>query len=224
MTTQTYQFTGRKDGFYLTYSDDPVRIVDGCVELETNRQTHWFAPTVWMSVDRAIAAGYLRLAAKTYEGLTVKQIRERHGGKPAIFGKYRGMGDLGITCGEVFYKADYPCGRERTVLRKLTAAGPKVRGVMVRNVDYSVDVYNYDGGFVANTTEHRFHVWNEDRSIEDEYLTSGRNKHHFGRSATPYDRAVTRAAAMSHLEIETTGKAGHDARVRLRSQLLNQAV
>ncbi len=89
---------------------------------------------------------------KTYEGLTLAEIKALHPNCKATYKRFMGLGDHGIEIGDTFYCDDYPM-----MNRHNKAEINKFTGTFA-NFDFSCEVF-VDGKSHGTTSKHRARVY-----------------------------------------------------------------
>ena len=151
---------------------------------------------------------------KTYEGLTLKEIKALHPNCKAVYKRFCGLGDHGIEIGGKFYCDDYPM-----MVRHNKAKAHNFTGT-IANIDFSCEVF-IDGESHGTTSKHRASVYlrmsRKGIKIDRSYLSSTRSIRDFMPEANEAAKLKTEINNLVHMICEDSGKAAHDYRSQIRS-------
>lgn len=154
---------------------------------------------------------------KTYDGLTLREIKQKHPNMTFVYCRYRGTGDHGLmasTNPEIFYCDDLPLMNRYVKARINNYTG------IINNVDYSCEVF-IDGDSLGKSTKHKARKFlkliKQGIEIDSDYLSSRRPYHDFLSDASTKAKEKTEINRLAHQLIEGEGKSGHDARNIIRS-------
>ena len=151
---------------------------------------------------------------KTYEGLTLKEIKALHPNCKAVYKRFCGLGDHGIEIGGKFYCDDYPM-----MVRHNKAKAHNFTGT-IANIDFSCEVF-VDGESHGTTSKHRALVYlrllRKGIIIDSSYLSSTRSIRDFMPEASEKAKLKTDINNFVHAICDDSGKAAHDYRNIVRA-------
>lgn len=151
---------------------------------------------------------------KTYEGMTLAEIKKMHNGAKAVYCRYQGLGDHGIAIEGVFYTDDM------SFMNRHHKAAAKAFTGLVANLDFSCEVF-VNGCSMGTTSKWRGQKYlsmiKKGVEVDSSYLSSTRPIGDFLSTATEAAKTKTAINEFVHSLIDGGGKAGHDARNQIRA-------
>lgn len=154
---------------------------------------------------------------KTYENLTLKEIKKLHPTIKFKYCRYRGHGDYGIMAlnsdKEIFYSDDLSLmdRYNKAELRNYTGT--------VANLDYSCEVF-VDGRSLGDTSKYRARVYlnrlKKGIKLDSSYLSSTRNYLEFLPNSNEKSKLKTEINKLAHSIIDGEGQHGHETRNTIR--------
>ena len=153
---------------------------------------------------------------KTYEGFTLKELKELYNPNKVLYKKYRGYGDFGVEFtledGKKFFRDDFPLMDRRNKAEKNSYTGT------ISNLNYSCELF-IDGVSIGTTSKHRARVFlrqfKKGIEIESTYLSSKRNIKAF-LEPSEKDLLKTNINKLVHQICPDLTKEGHKVRNKIR--------
>lgn len=155
---------------------------------------------------------------KTYENLTLEELKQKHNAVRVKYGKYQGHGDFGVTIttadnNVLFFADDSPMMNRHVKARVNLFTG------IINNIDYSCEVF-VNGESHGKTTKARakryLNVIVSGVAIEREYLTSRRPYTDFIETKSEKAKNKNEINKFVHSIIDDGGAHGHTMRNEVR--------
>lgn len=154
---------------------------------------------------------------KTYNGLTLKEIKKLHPKIKFKYCRYQGFGDYGIMAlnsdKEIFYCDDFALMNRHNKAKLHNYTGT------VSNLDYTCEVF-VNGESLGNTSKHRAKIYlrklKEGIKLDNSYLSSTRNYLEFLENSSEKSKLKTEINKLAHSIIDGEGQHGHQVRNAIR--------
>lgn len=154
---------------------------------------------------------------KTYNGLTLRQIKTEYPNIKLRYCRYRGLGVHGLWANydgkELFFTDDEPMMDRHIKAEKNNYTGT------IANLDYSCEVFA-EGSSLGNTSKHRakkfLSLLKKGIEVDNNYLSSTRPISDFLPSASEEAKNKTAINSFVHSLIEDGGEYGHKRRNDIR--------